>query len=133
MSRRAGASRSRSSRRARSCSTWRRRAGASCPPISGAEWKYFKWLNWQMGGLGPMLGQHGHFALYAEEKHPYAIGRYRQEALRLFGVMDKRLADRECLAGDYSIAGHGVLALDGHVQASGNRLGRRLPECPTLV
>lgn len=63
-----------------------------------------QWLMWQMGGLGPMLGQHGHFALYAKDKIEYAIGRYRREALRLYGVLDRRLAGREHLCGDYSIA-----------------------------
>jgi GST-like protein len=62
------------------------------------------WLFWQVGGLGPMLGQHGHFALYAPEKLPYALGRYRAEAERLYGVLDRRLAGREHLCGDYSIA-----------------------------
>ena len=62
------------------------------------------WLMWQMGGLGPMLGQHGHFRLYAPEKIDYAIQRYRQEALRLFGVLDKRLEGREFICGDYSLA-----------------------------
>jgi GST-like protein len=62
------------------------------------------WLMWQMGGLGPMLGQHGHFALYAPEKIPYAIERYRREAERLYGVLDRRLADREHVCGAYSIA-----------------------------
>lgn len=63
-----------------------------------------QWLFWQVGGLGPMLGQHGHFKLYAPEKIPYAIERYAEEAKRLYGVLDRRLADREHLAGDYSIA-----------------------------
>jgi len=63
-----------------------------------------QWLFWQVGGLGPMLGQHGHFKLYAQQKIPYAIERYESEAKRLYGVMDRRLAERECLAGDYSIA-----------------------------
>jgi len=63
-----------------------------------------QWLMWQMGGLGPMLGQHGHFKLYAREKIAYAIERYRTEAERLYGVLDRRLADREFLAGAYSIA-----------------------------
>lgn len=62
------------------------------------------WLMWQMGGLGPMLGQHGHFKLYAAEKIPYAIERYRREAERLYGVLDRRLAEHEHLAGEYSIA-----------------------------
>ncbi len=64
-----------------------------------------QWLFWQMGGLGPMAGQNHHFALYAPEKLPYAIDRYRTETARLYGVMDRRLADRAFLAGDdYSIA-----------------------------
>ncbi len=63
-----------------------------------------QWLFWQMGGLGPMAGQNHHFALYAPEKIPYAIDRYVKETGRLYRVMDKRLADREFLAGDYSIA-----------------------------
>ena len=63
-----------------------------------------QWLFWQMGGLGPMAGQYHHFGNYAPEKIPYAIDRYRNEVNRLFGVMNKRLADRGYLAGDYSIA-----------------------------
>jgi GST-like protein len=63
-----------------------------------------EWLFWQMGGLGPMSGQNNHFAHYAVDKLPYAIDRYRNEVNRLYGVMDKRLADRPYLAGDYSIA-----------------------------
>ncbi len=63
-----------------------------------------EWLFWQMGGLGPMAGQNNHFAHYAQEKLPYAIDRYNKEVNRLFGVMNKRLADRGYLAGDYSIA-----------------------------
>ena len=63
-----------------------------------------QWLFWQMGGLGPMAGQNHHFRLYAPEKLPYAIERYVNETNRLYGVMNIRLADREYLAGDYSIA-----------------------------
>jgi GST-like protein len=63
-----------------------------------------QWLMWQMGGLGPMAGQAHHFRQYAPEKVPYAIDRYTNEVNRLYGVMNKRLADREFLAGDYSIA-----------------------------
>jgi GST-like protein len=62
------------------------------------------WLFWQVGGLGPMLGQHGHFRLYAPEKIPYAIERYERETKRLYGVLDRRLADRAHVCGDYSIA-----------------------------
>lgn len=63
-----------------------------------------QWLFWQMGGLGPMAGQTHHFRHYAPEKIPYAIERYTNECNRLYGVMNKRLADRDFLAGDYSIA-----------------------------
>jgi GST-like protein len=63
-----------------------------------------QWLFWQMGGLGPMAGQTHHFRHYAPEKIEYAINRYTNETKRLYGVMNKRLADREFLAGEYSIA-----------------------------
>ncbi|HWW21238.1 MAG TPA: glutathione binding-like protein [Steroidobacteraceae bacterium] len=63
-----------------------------------------QWLFWQMGGLGPMLGQNHHFGLYAPEKIPYAIERYVKETNRLYGVLNKRLADREFVAGPYTIA-----------------------------
>ena len=63
-----------------------------------------EWLFWQMGNLGPMAGQNNHFNIYAPEKLPYAMDRYRNEVNRLFGVMNKRLANRQFLAGDYSIA-----------------------------
>jgi len=63
-----------------------------------------QWLFWQMGGLGPMAGQNHHFSQYAPDKLPYAIDRYVNETSRLYAVLDKRLADREFVAGDYSIA-----------------------------
>ncbi len=63
-----------------------------------------QWLFWQMGGLGPMAGQNHHFVQYAPEKLPYAINRYVNETNRLYGVLNRRLADREFVAGEYSIA-----------------------------
>jgi len=63
-----------------------------------------EWLFWQMGGLGPMLGQNHHFANYAPEKIPYAIDRYVRETNRLYGVLDHALAGSEFVAGAYSIA-----------------------------
>ena len=63
-----------------------------------------QWLFWQVGGLGPMAGQIGHFNVYAPEKVPYAIGRYTKETNRLYGVLDRRLAGREFIAGGFSIA-----------------------------
>jgi GSH-dependent disulfide-bond oxidoreductase len=63
-----------------------------------------QWLFWQMGGLGPMAGQNHHFSQYAPEKIPYAIDRYVNETGRLYAVLNKRLSDREFVAGEYSIA-----------------------------
>ena len=63
-----------------------------------------EWLFWQMGGLGPMAGQNHHFSQYAPEKIPYAIERYVKETNRLYGVLNKRLEDREFIVGEYSIA-----------------------------
>jgi GST-like protein len=64
-----------------------------------------EWLFWQVGGLGPMLGQNHHFNRYAPEKIPYAIDRYVNETRRLYGVLDKRLEGRAFIVGkDYSIA-----------------------------
>ena len=63
-----------------------------------------QWLFWQMGGLGPMAGQNHHFSQYAPEKIPYAINRYVNETNRLYGVLNRRLADRPFVAGEYSIA-----------------------------
>ncbi|MEQ9642782.1 MAG: glutathione S-transferase N-terminal domain-containing protein [Alphaproteobacteria bacterium] len=63
-----------------------------------------QWSMWQMGGLGPMAGQCHHFRNYANDKIEYAINRYTDEVNRLYGVMNARLADRDYLAGDYSIA-----------------------------
>lgn len=63
-----------------------------------------QWLFWQVGGLGPMAGQNGHFNRYAPEKIPYAIERYTKETNRLYGVLDRQLARSEYIAGDYSIA-----------------------------
>jgi GST-like protein len=80
------------------------KTGRFLPPDPRGRKEVIEWLMWQMGGLGPMLGQHGHFALYAAEKIPYAIERYRSEAERLYGVLDRRLAGREHICGDYSIA-----------------------------
>jgi GST-like protein len=68
--------------------------------------RVLQWVMWQMGGLGPMLGQHGHFRLYAPEKIPYAIDRYQREATRLYGVLDALLGKTgRFVAGDeYTIA-----------------------------
>ena len=69
-----------------------------------ARYETLQWLMFQMGGVGPMFGQAGHFLRYAPEKIPYAIERYTNEAKRLCRVLDGRLADRAFVAGEYSIA-----------------------------
>ena len=63
-----------------------------------------EWLFWQVGGFGPMLGQNHHFAIYAKEKIPYAIDRYRNETHRLYGVLDHQLDGKDYITGAYSIA-----------------------------
>ena len=63
-----------------------------------------QWLMWQMGGLGPMAGQNGHFSVYSPEKIDYAINRYVNETSRLYGVLNRRLEGRDFIAGDFSIA-----------------------------
>lgn len=78
--------------------------GRFYPADPRARVKVDEWLFWQMGGFGPMLGQNHHFALYAPEKIPYAIDRYRNESHRLYGVLDKQLEGQEYIAGEYSIA-----------------------------
>ncbi|MDF2462404.1 MAG: glutathione S-transferase [Ramlibacter sp.] len=81
------------------------KTGKFMPAIDRAKYKVLEWLMFQMGGVGPMLGQNHHFRLYAPEKLPYAIDRYTNEARRLYGVMDRRLAQSAYLGGDdYSIA-----------------------------
>jgi GST-like protein len=87
-----------------------------------------QWLFWQMGGLGPMAGQNHHFSHYAPEKIPYAVDRYVKETNRLYGVMNRRLANRRFLAGnDYSIAD---MASYPWVQPA--RQGQNMDEFPNL-
>ena len=83
-----------------------------------------QWLFWQMGGLGPMLGQNHHFTQYAPEKIPYAIDRYVNETNRLYGVLDRRLADRAFVAGpDYTIADMAAYPWIVPHEKQGQRLG----------
>ena len=79
------------------------KTGRFMPSDRRRRYEAEQWLTWQMAHLGPMLGQHGHFALYAADKIPYAIERYRTEVLRLFKVLDTRLAGREYICDDYSV------------------------------
>jgi GST-like protein len=81
------------------------KAGRFLPASGSARYCVLQWLMFQMGGVGPMLGQAHHFRIYAPEKIVYAIDRYTNEAKRLYGVMDRRLAEAAYFAGaDYSIA-----------------------------
>ncbi len=80
------------------------KSGKLMPLDARGKYEVIQWLFWQMGGLGPMAGQTHHFREYAPEKIQYAIDRYTNEMNRLYGVMDRRLRDRDYLAGEYSIA-----------------------------
>lgn len=78
--------------------------GKLYPTDQRAQVKVDEWLFWQVGGFGPMLGQNHHFNLYAPEKIPYAQKRYLDETTRLYGVLDKQLAGKDYIAGEFSIA-----------------------------
>ena len=81
------------------------KTGRFLPPTTHGKYEVLQWLLFQMGSVGPMLGQAHHFRIYAPEKIAYAIDRYTNEARRLYGVMNKRLANSKYLGGpDYSIA-----------------------------
>lgn len=80
------------------------RAGRFLPRDTATRFDCLQWLFWQVGGLGPMAGQAHHFRAYAPEVVPYGIKRYTDECNRLYGVLDRRLADRDYVAGEYSIA-----------------------------
>ncbi|GJE06552.1 Disulfide-bond oxidoreductase YfcG [Methylobacterium jeotgali] len=88
-----------------------------------------QWLFWQMGGLGPMLGQNHHFSQYAPEKIPYAIKRYVDETSRLYGVLDRRLADRAFVAG----AAYGIADMASYPWiVPWEKQGQRLDDFPHL-
>ncbi|AFY58885.1 glutathione S-transferase [Rivularia sp. PCC 7116] len=80
------------------------KTGKLLPKEQKSRYQVIEWLMLQMGSIGPMFGQFNHFNLHAPEKIPYAIERYKKETLRLYGVLDKQLADNEFICGDYSIA-----------------------------
>ncbi len=81
------------------------KTGRFLPAEVRGKYEALQWLMFQMGGVGPMLGQAHHFRIYAPEKIPYAIGRYTNEAKRLYGVMNKRLANSRYIGGaEYGIA-----------------------------
>ncbi len=105
-----------------------RKFGKFYPTDERARVEVEQWLFWQMGGLGPMAGQAHHFRQYAPEKVEYGINRYTNEVNRLYGVMNKRLADRDYLAGAYSIAD---MASIGWVRPYRNQ-GQDLDDFPNL-
>ena len=80
------------------------KTGRLLPRDGESRYRVIEWLMWQMGGIGPMIGQAHHFLRQNPGKAPYAEERYHKEALRLYGVLDRRLEGRNYMAGDYSIA-----------------------------
>jgi GST-like protein len=80
------------------------KTGRLLPPSGELRYRVLEWLMWQMGGIGPFLGQAHHFLHFNKGKAPYAEERYRKEAERLYGVLDRRLRGQAYIAGDYSIA-----------------------------
>jgi GST-like protein len=80
------------------------KTGRFLPGAGAPRYNVLEWLMWQMGGIGPFLGQAHHFLHYNKGKAPYAEERFRNEARRLYSLLDRRLAERQFVAGDYSIA-----------------------------
>lgn len=105
-----------------------RKTGKFYPADERGRVEVDQWLFWQMGGLGPMAGQANHFRHYAPEPLDYAIKRYTDEVNRLFGVMNKRLADRPFLAGKYSIADMACIGWTNPWE----RLGQNIEDFPHL-
>ncbi len=105
--------------------------GRFVPPVDDVRGRAeaLQWLFWQMGGLGPMAGQNHHFSMYAPERILYAIERYVKETNRLYGVLDRRLADRPFVAGEeYGIADMAIYPwIVPH-----ERQGQRLEDFPNL-
>ena len=106
------------------------KTGMFLPAEPRARYTVLQWLMFQMGGIGPVLGQAHHFRFYAPEKIAYAIDRYTNEAGRLYGVVDRRLAEAPWLGGeDYSIADMATFPwLRGH-----ERQGQDLADFPHLA
>lgn len=109
------------------------KAGKFLPKELHARYETLQWLYWQMGGLGPMAGQAGHFNIYAPQFAPaeqlaYGQKRYSNEVNRLYGVLDKRLVDRPFVAGDYSIADMAIWPW----VVSYKNFGQKLEDFPNL-
>ena len=104
------------------------KTGQFLPADLRGQVEALEWLMWQMGGLGPMLGQNHHFAMYAPEKIPYAIDRYVKETNRLYGVLDKRLKGRDFILGkNYSIAD-----MAAYPWINPERQGQKIEDFPSL-
>jgi GST-like protein len=104
------------------------KTGKFMPKDARARYAVLEWLMFQMGGIGPMFGQANHFRAYAPEKIPYAIDRYTNEAKRLYGVLDRRLANHDYVAGDYSIADMAIFPWMRY----GDRRGVNVDEFPNV-
>lgn len=104
------------------------KTGRFLPAAARDRTEVLQWLFWQMAGLGPMAGQAGYFRVYAPEHVPFAIERYTNETRRLYGVLDRRLADREFIAGGYSLAD--IACYPWIVPHAGH--GQSLDEFPSL-
>jgi GSH-dependent disulfide-bond oxidoreductase len=105
-----------------------RKTGQFYPADERGRIEVDQWLFWQVSGFGPMAGQAHHFRIYAPEQISYAVARYTDEMNRLYGVMNRRLSDRDFLAGDYSIAD---MACWGVVR-SHERQGQKLEDFPQV-
>jgi GST-like protein len=99
------------------------KSGQLLPQGTRERLEVLKWLFWQVGGLGPMAGQAGHFNVYAPEPVPYAIDRYTREVARLYGVLDRQLDGRQFVAGDFSIADIAIYPWIVPHEAHGQSLG----------
>jgi GST-like protein len=101
-----------------------RKTGKFYPANERARVEVEQWLFWQMANLGPKAGEANHFRNYATEKLPYAVDRFMNEMNRIYGVMDRRLADREFLAGRYSIADIACIGWASRAERHGHDLSR---------
>lgn len=98
------------------------RTGRFLPQEPQGRYRVLQWLFWQVGGLGPMAGQAHHFRKFAPEQVPYGIKRYTDEVNRLYGVLERALAEGEWIAGDYSIADMSVYPWLMHHDKQGQKL-----------
>ena len=108
------------------------KTGKLWPQNFPTKWRVVEWLMWQMGGPGPFLGQVHHFVKFNPGKSAYAEERYTKEARRLWSVLDRRLAEHEYVADDYSIADIAIWPWISKIRVA-NRHVRRLSQCQTLV